>query len=147
MKVITCPCFCDLSLFKVMCTFLSRVGEPWPWSFRPLMMEIPTQGRAMKGVGCLDPPDPLCHVGLRRLSEAGSGGALVRDAVFYPGLPCIGWVTMDRPPDLSEPPISKLGWHRSQPWSLRVIRVRIRGDTVQPECWAQCLVRILWEML
>lgn len=67
--------------------------------------------------------------------------------MFCLGLPCTGWVTMDRPPDLSEPLISKLGWHRSQPWSLRVIWVRIWGDTAQAEYWAQCLARSLWKML
>lgn len=57
--------------------------------------------------------------------------------VVYPGSPWTGCVMMDRPSNLSDPPSSKLEWDQSQPGSLRIIWVRIRGDAVHRECLAQ----------
>ena len=34
--------------------------------------------------------------------------------IFYPGSPGTGYVTLARPSDLSEPPITKLKWDQSQ---------------------------------
>lgn len=46
---------------------------------------------------------------------------------------------MDRPLDLSEPPISKLELDDSQPWSFRVIWMRVQGElsmqSTGPRAW------------
>lgn len=102
-----CSCFCDLNLFKEICFFLGSLGNV------TLIIQAPHDGN-----NCTTKRNQGAWILLTLISASygavwplrGGQSDKYTAPMLYSRVPCTGCVTVDRPSDLAEPPISKLGW-------------------------------------